>query len=38
MPDAKKHRDDTIIMVQPIIRALNFEFGGSITQYILHKV
>ena len=32
MPDAKKHDDNTIIMVQPII---NLEFGYCITQNIL---
>ena len=36
MPDAKKHRDNTIIMEQPIVLALNLEIGHGITQNILY--
>ena len=36
MPDVKKHSDNTIIMVQPIIRALNLEFGYCISQNIVY--
>ena len=36
MPDAKKHSDNTIIMVQPIIQVQNFEFRHRITQNILY--
>ena len=37
MPDAKKHSDNTIIMVQPIIQVQNFEFRHRITQNILYN-
>ena len=36
MQDAKKHSDNTIIMVQPIIQVKNFEFRHCITQNILY--
>ena len=34
MPDAKKHSDNTVIMGQPIVLALNLEIGHC----ILHKI
>ena len=37
MPDAKKHSDNTIRMVQPIIQVQNFEFRHCILQNILYK-
>ena len=36
MPDVKKHSDNTMVMVQPIIRALNLEFGYCISQNIVY--
>ena len=38
MPDAKKHSDNTVIMVQPIVRAQNLDFGHCITQNILYNM
>ena len=38
MPDAKKHSDNPMIMVQPIIRARNLEFGHCIAQNIPYMV
>ena len=38
VPDAKKHSDNTKIMVKPIalVLALNLEFGHYITQHIIN--
>ena len=37
MPDAKKHSDNTKIMEQPIVPALNLKFGHFITKIILYS-